>query len=274
MRKEYDTCASETSKAIREKILRMAFLGQSVHIPSAFSVVEILDWVFESHISTATKPLMGGGEGDRLVLSKGHGVMALYAILALNEIIAETHLENYFSDGSLLPGLCESRIPGCEVNSGSLGQGLSVAVGMALGAKKLSQDNRFFVVVGDGELNEGSIWEAFAFAVHNKLSNLTIIVDANGFQALGSTREVMNLTPLVQKCASFGLKTVEADGHSKESMRKAFAEVTSDSDDSPQLIVAHTVKGKGISFMESENSWHYRRLDEPTYKRALKELCR
>ena len=247
----------------------MAYNGQSVHIGCAFSLIEIFSSLYGSILKFNPKnPL--DLERDYLILSKGHGVMAQYA--CLNELgwVNDEAIEKYFSDGSPLHGLSEGHIPGCEVTSGSLGHGLPIGVGIAKGLQlqnKMSQ--KVYAIVGDGELNEGSIWEALLFAAHHHLENFYVIVDANEFQAMGKTAEVLNMEPFADKFKAFGFETLECDGHN-------VAEITdrlnSFKTDAPKVLIARTVKGKGVSFMERDNIWHYTRLDENTLKAALEEL--
>src|SRR5262249_15198661 len=158
-------------------------------------------------------------------------------------------IDHYFGDGTRLKGLSDAHVPGLEVSSGSLGHGLSVGVGLALGARRKGIGRRVFAVVGDGEANEGPIWEALLFAAHFKLSNLITIIDANGFQAMGSTREVMHLGCLADKLRAFGLETREVDGYDEETLDQTLTELTHLPGDRPRAVVAHTVKGKGVSFM-------------------------
>ena len=259
------------SKQLRRTILRMARAGSTVHIACAFSLVEILAVLYRNHLR-----LGEGGprspERDYLVLSKGHGVMAQYACLYELGWLTDENLDNYFKDGTRLKGLSDAHVPGLEVSSGSLGHGLSVGVGLALAAKRKGTGQRCFAIVGDGEINEGSIWEALLFAAHWQLSNLIVIVDANGFQAMGSTSEVMELGSIAAKLSAFGLETREVDGHDEVALDTALRELTSLSGSSPRALVARTVKGHGVSFMASDNRWHYTRLDASTYAGALSEL--
>jgi transketolase len=248
----------------------MAFSGQSVHIPCAFSLVEILSVLYSKHLHFNPADYKDP-KRDYLVLSKGHGVMALYPILQKIGWIKDEHLEQYFKDGSLLRGLCESDIPGLEVTSGSLGHGLPIATGIALGLKRRNLSNKVFCIVGDGEMNEGTMWESCLFAGHHKLDNLTIIVDANEFQAMGRTEHVIHLEPLTEKFQSFGFLAKRVEGHDINALDSAFSEMSKVSHQ-PKALIASTTKGKGISFMEGENQWHYTRLNEETLERALKEL--
>jgi transketolase len=248
----------------------MAHAGSTVHIACAFSLIEILAVLYRSHLRLGENPR--APDRDYLVLSKGHGVMAQYACLHELGWLTDAELDHYFGDGTRLKGLSDAHVPGVEVSSGSLGHGLSVGVGLALAARRRGTGQRVYAVVGDGEMNEGAVWEALLFATHFRLANLTVIVDANGYQAMGSTAEVMDLGPLPAKLASFGLETREADGHDEAALDAALRELAALASDRPRALVAHTVKGKGVSFMENDNRWHYTRLNADTFGRAVAEL--
>lgn len=254
-------------RILRAKIIEMAWTGNSVHIGCAFSLVEIVCSLLGDTMNLGSGPT--DEKRDRLVLSKGHGVMALYAAYAQIGWLEEDHLRRYFSDGSVLHGLAEARIPLLEVSSGTLGHGLPVAVGVAMGFIRTGNPARVFCIVGDGEMNEGPMWEAVLFAGHHKLSNLTIIVDANGHQAMGRTSEILDMEPFAEKLRVFGFHALECDGHDRPMLNQSFAQRQPDR---PLAIVARTIKGKGVSFMEDNNEWHYRRLTPELLERARLEL--
>lgn len=171
-----------------------------------------------------------------------------------------------------MKGLSDAHVAGLEVSSGSLGHGLSVAVGLALAAKRRGSDQRCLAIVGDGEINEGSIWEALLFAAHFELSNLLVIVDENGYQAMGATRDVLRLGHIADKLAAFGFETRDVDGHDEAALDRVVGELIESPTPGPKALVAKTVKGKGVSFMEADNRWHYTRLTPETYAAALAEL--
>lgn len=248
----------------------MAYAGSSVHIACAFSIVEILAVLYRKHLNYPDNNPRAINR-DYLILSKGHGVMAQYACLHEKGWLEKRELDHYFSDGSKLKGLSDAHVPGCEVSSGSLGHGLSIGVGMALAAKLQKTNQYSYAIVGDGEMNEGSIWEAMLFAKHRELDNLIIIVDENGFQAMGPTSEVLHLGSLKDKFEAFGFETVSLDGHDEAALDQALTHLKR-KEGSPKAIIAHTVKGKGVSFMEHGNLWHYKRLTEETFKQAMVEL--
>jgi transketolase len=205
------------------------------------------------------------------VLSKGHGVMALYACFRELGWVSEEEICHYLGNGTRLRGASEVHVPGCEVTSGSLGHGLPVAVGMAFGLQRRQTDRRVWCIVGDGEMNEGAMWEAMLFAAHRRLSNLTVIVDANGFQAMGQTEEVLRLEPLASKFAAFGFDTVECDGHDVSAIARALR-CEEGGQTGPRAVIARTVKGHGVSFMAADNRWHYTRLSDDALAAALEEL--
>lgn len=258
-------------KALRRRVLHMAHLGQSVHVPCAFSLIEILAVLYSKFVRlNAADP--NDPERDLMVLSKGHGVMAAYACFRELGWLEQKHLDRYFSDGSLLRGLSEAEIPGIEATAGSLGHGLPIATGMAFGLKRKKKPQSVYCVVGDGELNEGSMWEAIAFAGHSRLDNLTVIVDANGFQAMGTTESILNMEPLSDKFAAFGFDAAECDGHDVGALEKNLLMLQRKTG-KPKALIARTIKGKGVTFMEANNAWHYTRISAETMSRAMKELA-
>ncbi|WP_175797483.1 transketolase [Burkholderia ambifaria] len=259
------------SSRIRKTILDMAFAGSTVHIGCAFSIVELLAVLYRKHLRyEQSNP--GSPGRDYMVLSKGHGVMAQYA--CLNEIgwLSDDEIAHYFGNGTRLKGLADAHVPGIETTAGSLGHGLSVGVGLALAAKRNGTDQKCYALVGDGELNEGAIWEAALFAAQFKLDNLIVIVDVNGFQAMGTTDEVIGLGDIRAKFEAFGFDAISVDGHDETAIDQAYQTLKTRNDGRPKAMVARTVKGKGVSFMEHENIWHYTRLTAQTYEAAIAEL--
>ncbi|MDR3607132.1 MAG: transketolase [Oligoflexia bacterium] len=261
------------STRLRRHIVHMAYSGGSVHLGCAFSIVELMATLYSKFIRYNPKNA-ADEDRDYLILSKGHGIMATYACFREIGWLEQSALDRYFSDGSLLHGLCEWKIPGCEVATGSLGHGLPVAVGIALGLKlKGRTQQKVYCIVGDGEMNEGTMWESLLFAGHHKLDNLIVIVDANGFQAMGEIPAVMNLEPLAAKFNDFGFTARECNGHDLAALEANLRELTeTDPAEKPKALVARTVKGKGVSFMEGNNTWHYLRLDADLFKKAMNEL--
>lgn len=259
------------SSTLRATVLKMAYAGSTVHIGCAFSIIEILAVLYRNHLRYPDNN-PESAQRDYMVLSKGHGVMAQYACLYEKGWLPKSDLENYFRDGSRLKGLSDAHITGCEVTSGSLGHGLSVGAGMALAAKLNKSDQYCYAVVGDGEMNEGPMWEAMLFAKHWALDNLIVIVDENGFQAMGTTTDVMQLGSLQAKFEAFGFDAVTVDGHDEVALEQALSQLKANKNGAPKAIVAKTVKGKGVSFMEHQNIWHYTRLTEDTFGAAMAEL--
>lgn len=259
------------ARQLRRTVLEMAYAGSTVHIGCAFSLIEILAVLYRSHLRYPDQNPKSETR-DYLVLSKGHGVMAQYACLYEKGWLPKSALEQYFSNGSKLKGLSDTHVTGCEVTSGSLGHGLSVGVGLALAAKLNKTDQDCYAVVGDGEMNEGPMWEAMLFAKHRRLDNLIVIVDKNGFQAMGTTEEVLDMGSLHNKFTSFGFETLTLDGHDESALDNALLHLKKNKDGTPKAIIAHTIKGKGVSFMEHNNLWHYTRLSDEAFTAAIAEL--
>lgn len=261
------------TRRLRKTVLDMAYAGSTVHIGCAFSLIELLAVLYRNYLRYPGNDVESP-ERDYLILSKGHGVMAQYACLRELGWLPESAFSEYFSNGSNLKGLSDSRVRGLEVTSGSLGHGFSVGVGMALGAKIKNTDQKTYVIVGDGEINEGPIWEGALFAAHHRLKNLMVIVDENGFQAMGRTQEVIGLGSIQSKFESFGFEAATVDGHNESEVDRAIYDLWHSATDAPKALIAKTVKGKGVPFMEHNNMWHYTRLNAETYQRAVAALAR
>ena len=209
---------------------------------------------------------------DRFILSKGHGAAGLYAVLAERGFFPASWLDDFYMDGARLPGhVSHVGVPGIDVSTGALGHGLAIGCGMAIAAKRDGRSHRVFVLLSDGECDEGGVWEAALFAPHHRLDNLVAIVDYNKIQSLGAVREVLDLEPLAAKWEAFGWATREIDGHDVGAIEAA-CRLLPLSAGRPSCIVAHTVKGKGVSFMENALLWHYRAPDEDDLRHALGEL--
>lgn len=261
------THSFDTAK-LRKTVLDMAYAGSTVHIGCAFSIIELMAVLYRNHLRYPDNNPDSPAR-DYLVLSKGHGVMAQYACMRELGWLKDEAFSGFFSDGSDLKGLSDSRIPGLEVTSGSLGHGFSVGVGLAMGAKLRQTDQKTFVVVGDGEINEGPIWEGAMFAAHHALRNFMVIVDENGYQAMGRTEEVMRLDSIQDKFASFGFEAMAVDGHDQVAIDAAINRLWRSQSSAPKALIAKTVKGKGVPFMEHNNIWHYTRLNADTYAQAM-----
>lgn len=256
---------------MRRTVLEMAYAGSTVHIGCAFSIIELMTVLYRHHLRYPDNNPRAEGR-DYLILSKGHGVMAQYACMRELGWLNDSHVQNYFKDGSELKGLSDSRVPGLEVTSGSLGHGFSVGVGIAMGLQRKGTDQKVYAIVGDGEINEGPIWEGALVAAHHKMDNLMLIIDKNGFQAMGTTDDVLALGDLSAKFQSFGFETLEVDGHDEKSIDAAVRKLWLTGAGKPKALIAHTIKGKGVPFMESDNRWHYTRLNQQTFAEAIDAL--
>ena len=256
---------------LRRTVLEMAYAGSTVHIACAFSIIELVSVLYRNHLRYPGNDPRAEGR-DYLVLSKGHGVMAQYACMHELGWLNDSHINGYFADGSELKGLSDSRVPGLEVTSGSLGHGFSVGVGIAMGLQRMGTDQKVYAIVGDGELNEGPIWEAALVAAHHQMDNLMLIVDKNGFQAMGTTDEVLAMGNLSAKFSSFGFETLEVDGHDEVAVDAAIRQLWANGMGKPKALIAQTIKGKGVPFMESDNRWHYTRLNAQTFAEAIDAL--
>lgn len=244
------------SRDLRRGILRTVENSRRGHIASAFSLVEILRVLYD-HILRYDPKSPGWPNRDRFILSKGHGCLALYVLLAEKGFFPERELDLFCTMDGILGGHPEHRIPGVETSTGSLGHGLSIGIGFALNARLEGRSSRVFVVVGDGELGEGSIWEAAMSAAKYGLSNLTVIVDHNKFQSYDTTQAVTNLEPLVAKWSSFGFHAVEVDGHDPDELGRIFHGCPL-AHGKPTAVICHTVKGKGVERIENDLSWHHK----------------
>lgn len=256
---------------MRRTVLEMAYAGSTVHVACAFSIIELMTVLYRNHLRYPGNDPRAEGR-DYLVLSKGHGVMAQYACMRELGWLDDSHIQGYFKDGSELKGLSDSRVVGLEVTSGSLGHGFSVGVGIAMGLQRKGADQKVYAIVGDGELNEGPIWEGALVAAHHRMDKLMLIVDKNGFQAMGATDDVLALGDLSAKFASFGFETVEVDGHDEAAVDAAIRQLWASGAGKPKALIAQTIKGKGVPFMESDNRWHYTRLNAQTFAEAMDAL--
>ena len=258
------------SASIRLNALETVYRADSGHIGGSLSVIDILTILYFDKMNILPKN-PHWEDRDRLVLSKGHCTPALYSVLAKRGYFPESELENFRDIDSMLSGHAEMHVPGVDMSTGSLGQGLSAAVGMALNGQLDKKDYRVYAIVGDGELEEGQIWEAAMCAAHYKLSNLVAIVDNNNLQIDGTIEEIMSPYPIDQKFAAFGWNVMTVDGHDFLALEEALAQSQLVSD-RPTAIIAKTVKGKGISFMENIVDWHGQTPDEDQYLMAKNEL--
>ena len=257
---------------IRKNILEMALAAgaSSAHFGGALSITEIISTLFAYKMKIDMKNPSWEGR-DRFILSKGHACLAYYAALCEIGFISKEELKTFEKDDTNLLGhpVLNKKI-GIEFSNGSLGMGLSLGIGVALSSQKKNAKFNVYVVLGDGECNEGSVWEAAMAAPNFKLNNLYALIDKNNFQQTGSNKEIMNVNSLKDKWSSFGWHTVELDGHNVNDLYKYFRE--SEEIKKPKAIIANTVKGKGFSFSENNNDWHHSVLTKSFYEKALKEL--
>ncbi|NLF33077.1 MAG: transketolase [Planctomycetes bacterium] len=256
---------------LRRTIVDMIHTAGSGHSGGSLSCVEIL-WTLYNGVLRYRPGEPAWGDRDRFVLSKGHAAPALYAVLAAKSFLSESELPTLRQAGSILQGHPDMRkAPGVEMSAGSLGMGLSAGVGMALAARLAGKDWQVYVLVGDGELDEGQNWEAMMAAAKFRLGALTVIVDRNGVQLDGPVAEIMPLGDLAAKLRSFGLGVLECDGHDTDALGKAFAEAGRGGP-RPKAIIARTVKGKGVPFMEGRSAWHGKPIDDEDHRRAIEAL--
>ncbi|MCM2322895.1 MAG: transketolase [Oligoflexia bacterium] len=253
--------------AIRKRFLRMHFEAQAGHIGTGLSCLDLLTFLYKSRLRRPGQP-----GGDQFILSKGHGASALYATLNFYGLLTDELLATYYKDGTLLPAHpAPGALPTIPAATGSLGHGLPIAAGLAFAHQVLRpSDTRVVCLLSDGDCNEGSVWEAAMFAAHHRLANLTVIVDANGLQGFGRTRDVLDIEPLARKWDTFGFDTIELDGHDFEEIRDALTQVISK--DRPRCLIARTIKGKGVSFMENRLEWHYLPMKPEQFAEAMREL--
>jgi transketolase len=259
----------ETARAVRAHVLRMTSGGRSSHVGSALSCADILAVLYD--VVLRVKPDdPDWAERDRFIMSKGHAGAALYATLAQSGFFPADLLDQHYQNGSFFSGhVSHVGVPGVEVSTGSLGHGLSVGAGLAWRARMRDERWRTYVLLGDGECDEGSVWEAAMFAHHHGLHNLVAVVDYNKLQAMGPTEETLKLEPFADKWRAFGWDTVEVDGHDHEQLTAALAIL---SPTNPRCVLAHTVKGKGVSFMENQLPWHYQHASGQQLRDALDEV--
>lgn len=255
------------ARKIRETIIRASKRANVGHIGSALSVADIIAALY---CGVLRVPSPEDPDRDRFVLSKGHAALALYAVFAMRGWIPAELLHEYCADGSHLGVHPEHGLPGVDFSSGSLGHGLSLGAGAALAARLQDSSRRVVVLVSDAECNEGALWEAVMFAAHHKLGNLIAVVDLNGQQALGYTEEVLSLSPMAVRWRAFGWDVHEVDGHDLTTMARVMNGLPKRGQ--PHVVIAHTVFGKGVSYMENEIKWHYSPMSDDEYRRALEEI--
>ncbi len=265
--KELQKCANK----VRQGIIESVYNAKSGHPGGSLSVADILTVLYFNQMNIDENNPQAKGR-DRLVLSKGHTAPALYSVLALKGFFDMNEIKSLRNIESRLQGHPDmKKIPGVDASTGSLGQGLSIANGMALASKMNSEGVRVYCICGDGEIEEGQIWEAAMTSAHYKLDNLCLVIDNNNLQIDGKVNEVMNVYPIDEKFKSFGFETINVDGHNVEELIKAF-ETAKKVKGKPTAIIANTIKGKGVSFMENIAGWHGKAPNHEEYELAMKEL--
>ena len=257
------------AKEVRLNAIKMVSYGSSSHVGSILSCADILAVLYGEVLNYDVSNPKHESR-DRFILSKGHAGAGVYAALALSGFFETSLLIDHYKNGSIFSGhVSHKGVPGVELSTGSLGHGLGVACGMAYEAKLKNKNHKVFVLLSDGECDEGSNWEAFLFGGHHKLSNLTAIVDYNKLQSLKSISETLELEPFIDKLTSFGWDTTEVNGHDHKALLNS---LTSESEEKPKFILANTIKGKGVSFMENQVLWHYRSPQDDEFEQAIKEI--
>lgn len=261
----------DLAKKIRVHVVNMTSRGKSSHVGAGLSIADILAVLYGEKMTTYPD-VPKHPDRDRFVLSKGHAGAAVYATLAECGFFPVQKLTTHYQNGSDLSGhVSHKGIPGVEFSTGSLGHGLGVTTGMALAGKRDGSNRRHFALLSDGECDEGSNWEAILFAAHHKLDNLTAIIDYNKIQSLASVEETLALEPFADKWTAFGWNVIECDGHNHADLKQAFDKSKS-FEGKPSVVIAHTTKGKGVSFMENSVLWHYRTPQDEEFQAAIAEL--
>jgi transketolase len=262
----------DLAKKIRIAILKLSFLKKTSHIGGSLSVVDILSVLYSEILFFDLKDISHKSR-DRLFYSKGHASAALYATLGLVNFFDINELfEKFTENGSFFTSHVNHNIPGVELSTGSLGMALGVACGVATAAKRKQSRYKVYVILSDGELDEGSNWEAILYAQHHKLDNLIVIIDFNKIQSFGTIAEVMSLEPLAEKFSAFNWRVLEINGHNHDEIKGALNSVNQSLDHMPTVIIANTTKGKGVDFMENSLAWHYKSPNDEELDLALNQL--
>lgn len=257
------------ARSVRVNALNMIYRSKASHIGSGYSCVELLVYLYSSWLKVSPDLILDPNR-DRFILSKGHAAAVYYAILAEFNFIPKEWLDKYCQINSLLGGHVDRNVPGVEISTGSLGHGLSIAVGMALAAKRNNKRYRVVALLSDGEMESGANWEAFNMAGAKNLNNLIVIIDRNSMQAMGSTEDILPMKNLDERIRSFGCVCFDVNGHDFIKIDSVFQKLPLNGQ--PAVIIAHTVKGKGVSFMENKLEWHYKSPDDEQFGKAMKEL--
>jgi transketolase len=256
------------AQAIRRWVIEQSLAANVGHIGSALSIAELITVLWGAVLRD---PGTDAPDRDRFILSKGHAALALYAAMRWRGLIGAEEFGQYCEDGTLYAAHPEFGLPGVEVGTGSLGQGLSVGCGLAWSLRRQRSDGRVFVLLSDAECNEGQVWEAAMFAAHHRLTNLIALIDLNQMQALGDTRSIIDMHPMVERWRAFGWHAIEVDGHDIASLLSALTDGVA-ARTGPAVVVCRTALGKGVSFMENRLEWHYRNLSPELAASALQEI--
>lgn len=260
------------SKYLRKLVLECLIGGDRGHMGSAMSLIEVLRVLYDDVIKFYPKN-PNNQKRDRVILSKGHGCLALYAILADKGFFSKKLLRTSSKFNSILGGHPEfDKVPGVEASTGALGHGAPIGLGIAIGSKLRNESNHTYVIVGDGEINEGSFWEASMIASKHKLNNYHIIIDYNKIQSYGRTRDVLDLEPLAMKLRSFGYSVKEVNGHNIKELKNYFKKIQKSN--KPTALISHTIKGKGFYFAEQNPFWHHKNFFTDEEKKKLNECLK
>ena len=259
----------EHARSVRVNVLNMVYRGKASHIGSGYSCVELLVHLYSSWLKVSPDSMLDSSR-DRFILSKGHAAAVYYAVLAEFGFIPKEWLDKYCQINSILGGHVDHHVRGVEISTGSLGHGLPIAVGMALAAKRNNKKYRVVALLSDGEMESGANWEAFNMIGAKNLDNLIVIIDRNNMQAMGSTEDILPMKNLDERIRSFGCACFDVNGHDFLAIDSIFQKMPLKCQ--PAVIIAHTVKGKGVSFMENKLEWHYKSPDEEQFCKAMKEL--
>lgn len=268
--KKIDKSIDDFASNIRIHALEMIHHAKASHIGSALSICDIVATLYSSILKVDPND-PEWDKRDRFILSKGHACVAVYAALAELGFLSKNDLKSYGKDHSFLMNHISHKVPGVEFSTGALGHGLSFGVGKALSAKMRKHDWRTIVLMSDGEIAEGSNWEALMFAAHHKLDNLIAIIDYNKLQSLTTVEKTLNIEPLENKFKSFGWCVQEVDGHDTLELEKTLKKIPLQ-ENKPSIVIAHTTKGKGVSFMENSVDWHYKSTNEEQHQKAINEV--
>ncbi|MBU4251616.1 MAG: transketolase [Candidatus Omnitrophica bacterium] len=259
----------EHAQSVRVNALNMVYRSKASHIGSGYSCVELLVYLYSSWLKVSSDLILDSNR-DRFILSKGHAAAVYYAVLAEFGFIPKGWLDKYCQINSPLGGHVDRNVPGVEISTGSLGHGLPIAVGMALAAKRNNKKYRVVALLSDGEMESGANWEAFNMAGAKNLDNLIVIIDRNNMQAMGSTEDILPMKNLDERIRSFGCACFDVNGHDFFAIDSIFQKMPLNCQ--PAVIIAHTIKGKGVSFMENKLEWHYKSPNDEQFRIAKKEL--